>query len=107
MQVTIPESIASYYRSGRALACEVDVQPWLCEFWPEAELGQYNQDYEVPTYAPGYFGFATNGGGEMYALSPSGKVVCLSFTGMSPREELLVAESWSAFERMLRSSRSV
>ncbi|HVK31687.1 MAG TPA: hypothetical protein VM845_04180 [Burkholderiaceae bacterium] len=97
-------TLAAYYQSQKALVCELEVQPWVCEFWPEAELSKYNLEYEVSIYAPGYFGFATSGGGEMYALSPAGKVVCLAFIGMSPQEELVVAESWSAFESMLRDA---
>jgi hypothetical protein len=98
----VPEQLVAYYKTGRALVCEIDVQPWLCEFWPFDELLKYNIDCEVSKYAPGYFGFATSGGGEMYALSPTGAVVCLAFIGMSPNEELPVADSWSRFEGMLK-----
>jgi len=104
MKPDLPSSIAAYYQSRKSLVCELGVQPWLCEFWPEVEVIQNNAEYEVPINAPGYFGFATSGGGEMYALSPLGKVVCLAFLGMSPHEELVVAESWSAFEGMLRDA---
>jgi hypothetical protein len=100
----VPAQIIEYYKTGKPLVCEIDVQPWLCEFWPVNELTKYNKDCEVEEYAPGYFGFATSGGGEMYAVSPRGSIVCLAFIGMSPKEELPIAESWSAFERMLRSA---
>ena len=101
---SVPRVIATYYDSGRPLSCEIEIQPWLCEFWPRDKLLEYNQDYEVQRNAPGYFGFATSGGGEMYALAPSGSVVCLAFIGMSPREELPIAESWSKFEAMLKKA---
>lgn len=100
----VPGPLAAYYTAGRPLVCEIEVQPWLCEFWPLDELLKWNRDYEVSTYAPGYFGFATSGGGEMYALSPKGAVVCLAFIGMSPKEELPIADSWTNFERMLTSA---
>jgi hypothetical protein len=99
----VPKEIAAYYDSGRPWVCEIDAEAWLCEFWPRRELISYNKEYEVPN-APGYFGFATSGGGEMYALSPSGSVVCLAFIGMSPKEELSIAESWSRFEGMLKNA---
>lgn len=98
----VPAQLAAYHMAGRPLVCEIDVEPWLCHFWALGELFKWNNDYGVPKYAPGYFGFATNGGGEMYALSPTGAVVCLAFVGMSPKEELSIADSWSNFERMLR-----
>lgn len=99
----IPELIA-YYASGRPLVCELDVNPYLCEFWPLAELAKYNLEYEVTTYAAGYFGFATNGGGEMFAVAPAGAIVCLPFIGMEPGVASPVAPSWSAFEGLLRNA---
>lgn len=96
--------LLAYYYSGKSLVCELDENPYLCEFWPQDELAQYNQDYEVPTYAPGYFGFATSGGGEMFALSPEGAVVCMPFIGMEPSVALAIAPSWSAFEGKLRNA---
>jgi hypothetical protein len=102
--MVIPSELREYHSSGSSLSCEIDVQPWLCEFWPIAELDTLNKDYEVPRNAPGYLGFATSGGGEMYALSPGGAIVCLAFVGMSPAEELPVAPSWGVFRGMLRNA---
>jgi hypothetical protein len=66
------------------------------------EIGQFNIDYEVHNNAPGYFGFGSSGGGEMYAISPVGSVVCLAFGSMSACETLYVASSWESFEGTLR-----
>ena len=93
-----------YHEGGGALACEMDVSPWICEFWTFAEIEGFNVDYKVARWAPGYLGFATSGGGEMYAFAPRGAIVCLAFIGMSPKEELYVAPSWAEFKRMLRSA---
>jgi hypothetical protein len=94
--------LLAYYASGKPLVCELDVSPFICEFWPKEELGTYNLEYEVPVYAPGFFGFATSGGGEMFAISPSGAVTCLPFIGMEPSVALQIAPTWSVFEHMLR-----
>jgi hypothetical protein len=102
--MTVPAELYAYLESGLPQVCEIDTQPWLCEFWPLGELELWNKEYEVSVYAPGYFGFATSGGGEMYAFSPQGAIVCLPFIGMSPREELLVAWSWGDFKDMLRGA---
>lgn len=101
---TPSQELLAYYAAGKPLVCELDANPYLCEFWPQDELSNYNVEYEVPLHAPNYFGFATNGGGEMFALSPSGAVVCLPFIGMEPAVALPVAPSWAAFEGMLRSA---
>jgi hypothetical protein len=97
VEFRIPDEVTAYLRSGKPLTYELDVEPWRCEFWMEEELPNYNVRYEVHVHAPGYFGFATSGGGEMYAVSPAGAVVCLPFVGMSPAQEVLIAESWLAF----------
>lgn len=100
----IPDQITAFHGTGGGLRWEIDVEPWLCEFWPLDELVDYNRSYEVPVNAPGHFGFATSGGGEMYALSPTGEVVCLAFVGMSPKEEIKIASSWVEFEGMLKNA---
>ena len=102
--MVVPSEIAEYHGSGAALSCELDVSPWICEFWPLEQVASLNEQYEVPSNAPGYLGFGTSGGGEMYAFSPRGAIVCLAFVGMSPREELQVAASWAAFREMLRDA---
>ena len=56
--------LSNYYKADKPLVCELDVSPYLCEFWPYQELTQYNVDYGVAKCAPGYFGFATSGGKE-------------------------------------------
>jgi hypothetical protein len=99
-----PRELLAYHAAGKPLVCELDANPYLCEFWPQEDLAKYNVEYEVSLYAPGYFGFATSGGGEMFAVSPSGAVVCLPFIGMEPAVALLVAPSWAAFETMLRNA---
>ena len=99
-----PDQLLAYHATGKPLVCELDVQPWLCEFWPLDELGKYNLEYQVSEYAPGYFGFGTSGGGEMFAVSPIGAVVCLPFIGMSQTAELHIASSWPAFVSMLRNA---
>jgi hypothetical protein len=102
---TPSQEFLAYYAAGKPLVCELDSSPYICELWPQEELSRYNVEYEVPLYAPGYFGFATSGGGEMFALSPAGAVVCLPFIGMEPTVALqLVAPSWAAFEAMLRNA---
>jgi len=101
----VPEFLKQYHESGRPLVCELDVGPYDCEFWRLDEIEKCNLEYEVQKYAPGFFGFGTSGGGEMFALSPSGSVVCLPFIGMEPKVAMQIAGSWSEFERIIRGAR--
>jgi hypothetical protein len=73
-----------------------------CELWPLGEIESLNLGYGVPKYAPGYLGFGSNGGGEMFAFGPKGAIVCLAFVGMNPAEEMAIADSWESFQAMLQ-----
>jgi len=101
---TAPTGLLAYYASGKPLSCKLDVDPYLCEIWQLENLTKYNADYEVQIYAPEFFGFGSNGGGEMLAVSPTGEVVCLPFIGMEPAVATPIASSWDAFEGMLRNA---
>jgi hypothetical protein len=102
----VPADIVDYHRSGRPLICEIGIggERRDCEFWALDDFLAFNREYQVSNYAPGFIGFATNGGGEMFALSPEGKVVCLPFIGMSPAVQLVVADSWDEFAKGLKSA---
>ena len=80
----LPEELVAYHAAGKPLSCEIAVQPWICEFWPIDEILSHNREYEVETYAPGYLGFGTSGGGGMYAFSPRRSIVCLAFYRNEP-----------------------
>jgi hypothetical protein len=95
-----PAELLSYLQSGLPLICEVGGE-MDCEFWPIEDLVTFNREYEVPRYASGYFGFATNGGGEMFAFGPEGEVVCLPFIGMEPKSARRIAGSFNEFRELL------
>ena len=99
-----PNYLHDYYAAGKPLICELDENPYCCEFWKLDELQQFNEEYEVLKYAPGFFGFATSGGGEMFAISPTGEVVCLPFIGMEPSVAVKIASNWQEFEGLLKSA---
>ena len=98
----LPRELVEYHAVGGAQACELPISPHMCEFWPPEEVGRYNSEYQVPELAPGFLGFATSGGGEMLAVSPSGTIVSFPFIGMAPSEALLVAENWAQFLALLQ-----
>jgi len=102
--ISIPHELISYHSSGKPLVCKLAATPFFCEFWPLAELEICNDDYQVHTEAPGYLGFATSGGGEMFAFSPFGAIVCLPFIGMEPAVALSIAPTWQQFEILLQNA---
>jgi hypothetical protein len=54
-------------------------------FWKAEELVDFNREYEVKTYAPGIFLFASSGGGEGYGFDTDDAampIVRVPFIGM-------------------------
>src|SRR5947209_724888 len=101
MPTHAPPELLAYYKAGKPLICEIERNPFVCEFWPFDELQKWNAEYQISEFAPGYFGFATNGGGELYAIAPTGAVVCLPFIGMEPEVAWELAPDWPQFEVQL------
>jgi len=64
-------------------------------------MDQWNNEYQVATYAPGFYGFAGDGGGEMYAFGPDGAVYALPLIGMDAKNAKRLAGSWAEFENMI------
>ncbi|NWB83727.1 MULTISPECIES: SMI1/KNR4 family protein [Pseudomonas] len=63
-------------------------------FWKTEELADFNREYEVETYAPGIFLFASNGGGEAYGFDTQDAampIVRIPFIGMSRQYAISVA----------------
>jgi SMI1 / KNR4 family (SUKH-1) len=94
--------LKDYLSSNAPKICEIEKPPFFCEFWNLDDIERFNLEYEVLEYAPGYFGFATSGGGEMFAFDPAGQVVCLPFIGMEPTYALVIAKTWEDFVSLLR-----
>ncbi len=96
--MNLSEDFLSYLRSGQSKFGDRDEFPMGFKLWEEADLGVFNDQYEVPRYAPGFFGFGSDGGGEMLAFDSAGKVYAIPFIGMSAEDATFVADSWRDFQ---------
>jgi hypothetical protein len=73
--------------------------------WKADELIQFNRDYQVHDYAPGFFMFGSTGGGDGYAfdtrINPY-RIMQVPFIGMSLEDGFSVADSFRLLlERMI------
>ena len=72
---------------------ELFIDPeWYVIFEPE-NLTQYNTEYEVAKYAPGFTAFGSSGGGELLVLNEKGQVFTLPAIGMEPQYADKISES--------------
>jgi hypothetical protein len=103
--MVVPDGLIAYHRGGGRLEGDLGegIPGWF-QLWSLGEIEEMNRGYEVQQNVPGYTGFGSNGGLEMLAFSPDGKVVAIPFIGMEAEEAILVADSWDAFERRIKSS---
>jgi hypothetical protein len=79
--------------------------------WKAEKLAQFNQEYQVPDYAPGLLMFGSSGGGEGFAfdtrMTPY-PIVQVPFVGMSLNDAIPVADSFGKLlEKMIQSDGSL
>lgn len=83
------------------LSCDF---PGYMVLWPADKISQYDAEYQVAKYAPGFLSFGTNGGGELLAFDESGAVFCLPSIGLEPQYASPVADSWEQFESYIQEA---
>jgi hypothetical protein len=99
----LPPEFIDHLRSDAQKFGDLPSFPVYFQLWEESELDTFNREYQVPEYAPGFFGFGSDGGGEMFAFDNDGKVYAIPFIGMSPKDATFVCASWKELEnRMIK-----
>jgi hypothetical protein len=96
--MNLPNDFVRYLRSDAPRYGDLPDFPLYFEIWPEEEMEQWNREYQVEKYAPGFYGFAGDGGGEMYAFGPDGAIYALPLIGMEAKVAERLASSWTEFE---------
>lgn len=99
--LALPAAYLDHLRQSNGGEGDLAVQPcWVC-FWSAEQIVEYNKDYEVAEYAPGFFGFGSNGGGELLAFkvsdSPDWPIYMIPFEIMEEEFAERVAENFQEF----------
>jgi hypothetical protein len=102
--IELPAEYLAYLLESDGGGGDIPVQPWCMFFWKSNEVHLNNERYEVPRNAPGFYGFGTNGGGEMFAFDARQakpcQVVILPFIPMDAKEAIQVAPDFASFRKM-------
>ena len=105
--IALPEEYLALLRFSNGGGGELAVEPGWFQLWPAEEVLRLNRDHAVADYLPGFFGFGSNGGGELLALDarsgPPHKVVAVPFTLMDVDEAVIIADTFSEFVIALRA----
>ena len=66
--------------------------------WPLTDMVRLNLEYNVSEYAPDFFLFGSNGGGESYAIEKdTGYIYEMPFIGMSKEEAIFMSKTFTEF----------
>lgn len=75
------------------------------QIWPSSEVLDQNKGYEIDKNLPGFFGFGSNGGGELLAFDThkgeKWKIVMVPFVPMSAEEAVVIADNFEEFIRAI------
>ena len=93
----LPTEYVSYFDGDGLKEGALSVEPGWFQLWAPGEIEQLNLDYHVDEFAPGFVGFGSSGGGELFAFDASEHVVMIPFVGMCVKAARPVSASWSEF----------
>jgi len=68
--------------------------------WGIEEIPKLNREYQFNIYAPGFWAFGSDGGGESIAFdfrNEEVKIVLLPFIGMSPEKNIFISNNFRDF----------
>ena len=94
---TIKQVLKTWLDEG-LLEGELSVEPEWYVLWRPEELEEFNRDYQLAEYAPGFLTFGGNGGGELLVINESGEVFYMPSIGMAPDTAVKVADSLQEFK---------
>jgi hypothetical protein len=99
--IELPEEYLALLRYSNGGEGELAIEPGWFQLWPAEKVVEFNRGYEVEQNAPGFFGFGSNGGGEMLAFDTRKgqpwKVAMIPFIPMRTEEAIEIAGSFRVF----------
>ena len=87
------------YKEGELL-----IDPLWYIIWEPERIREYNIDYELQKYAPGFIAFGSNGGNELLVIDQSGYVYSLPAIGMEPKYATKIAENIESLKKHMQKS---
>jgi hypothetical protein len=102
MQFPLPPAYVEFLEKNGTVECFTSKEPGYIQFWPVEDLEKTNADVETQLNAPGYLGFASDGGGEMIAFDKTGAIFKLPFIGMEPGYAFRIADSFDELVQRLK-----
>lgn len=103
--ILLPCEYLDLRRFSNGAEGELGVDPGWFMFWPAEKVLDYNHAYNLPEGLPGFFGFGSNGGLELFAfdvrLDSPWPVVMVDLNTLDAAEARILAPDFASFLRAL------
>ena len=98
------ESEITALRNEGYIEGEMSIDPMWYIIWEVENLKEYNNDYELSKYAPGFTTFGSNGADELLVIDKLGLVYTIPAIGMEPQCANKIAESINDLKQYLEKN---
>jgi hypothetical protein len=96
--IRLPRPYLRYLESSNGAEGDLGVQPGWIALWRAEDVLELNDGYKVQESLPGFFGFGSNGAGELFAFDVRGEmpypIVMVPFIGMTLEDVVRIAASF-------------
>lgn len=104
-KVRLPAAYLAHLALSNGGEGDLGVEPGWIAFWPAEQVIEYNDVYCIPECLSGFFGFASNGGGELLAFDARGPepfpIVRVPFIPMDSKETVRIACSFEEMQALI------
>lgn len=96
----LPTEYTDLLKTSNGGEGQISSDPGWLILWKAEEVCQFNAEFKVAEYAPGFWGFGDNGGGEILAFdfrSDPPSIVALPMIGLESQAALFIAGDFVEF----------
>lgn len=101
----LPQEYIAFLQYSNGGCGSLGINPGWFQLWATEEVIEWNKDYLIDKYVPGYFGFGSNGGGEFFAFEiiqgEPWKIVMIPYIPMEATEAITIAKNFEEFIRAI------
>ena len=98
MNIDIIKQTIQFWIDEGYIEGELSVEPEWYILWRPEELEEFNGEYQLPEYAPGFVAFGGNGGGELLVVNEIGEVFYMPVIGLAPDTAIKIASTLEEFK---------
>jgi hypothetical protein len=103
--LNLPDGYLQQLANSNGGEGELAVHPGWIALWPAEEVIPLNVGYQIDKWLPGFFGFGSNGGGELLAFDlRDGEpypIIIVDFVSMDPSEAVQIATSFDELRELI------